>query len=143
MGKTHIIDQGGIRPGDVVKLVTNLSVEDQLAVNNLSKLGDQGILDQRAALLQSIANEAKEKAVQRRIVDQYPHLVPELPVVRPTYALAQIAMLSIILCAVVALAVQFGRSAHPSLSAEAQTPAPAALDSASAAPSRQKGRVGR
>jgi hypothetical protein len=141
MSRTHVWAEDRVRAGDVVKIVDELSPDERLAVNKIRELGDTKILTSQAELLELIAAAARAKADASKMLDLYPYLVPEDMPAKPGWQLANVLVSVVILCAVVALAVQLGKRSPPLPSSGASIGSPAAPQTPIEPPSRQKGRV--
>jgi hypothetical protein len=137
MGKTHVWEKDPIRPGDVLKLVDKLTPDERMAVEKLRALGNTGVLEKRAAILGKVAAAAQNQYEAAALMDQNPGVIemPE-PYVRPTYQLAQLALLVLILGAVAMLAL---KAPHPAPVAEAQTASPPAAEVVKAKEPTRKG----
>lgn len=107
-GKTHWWkrSEDNVRPGDVVKFYDDLSLDERLALNDIRELGESRVLDEKASMLEDLAAAARHRANVRKRLELHPWLDQEPPVVRPTYALAQLGLIAMCVCLLVALFVQ-------------------------------------
>lgn len=123
-GKTHVLKRGdAVKPGDVIKLVDDLSFEERLQLDDIRRLGDAKVLDEKASLLEDMAAAARHRANIRRRIDLHPWLEQEAPVVRPTYALAQLGLTAFCLCLLTVLCMQvWGRDRASATEAPSPTP---------------------
>jgi hypothetical protein len=115
MSKTHIWAESGVKVGDVVKLVDELSPDERLAVNKIRELGDTKILSSKAELLEELAASARAKANASKLLDVYPHLDVEAPLEKPSWAVAAVTLNILVLVGVIAIASHFMREQRPTL----------------------------
>lgn len=149
-GKTHWWkrSEDNVKPGDVIKYYDDLSLDERLALTDIRELGNARVLDEKASLLEDLAAAARHRANVRKRIEMHPWLDQEPPVVRPTYALAQVGLLSLALCLLVTLVVQMrARGAeqvtHPTLATQTfEKATPPTIEAAKAAPRSQKGGAG-
>lgn len=146
--KTHIWNEGGVRPGDLIKIIDELTPEERLQIAEIRKLGDTGVLESKADVLEALAKAARGHADASAIMDSKPYLFPDAQPAKPSWALAGVVLNVIVLCAVVALAAQFYRvtkaSISPTLPASSlEEIAPEAALQPKAAPPRRQGREAR
>jgi hypothetical protein len=148
MGKTHIWNEGGIKPGDLIKIVDELTPEERLQIAEIRKLGNSAVLSSKADVLEALAKAARGHAEASEILDAKPYLFPDAAPPQTEWALWTVVLNVIVLCAVVAMATQFYRvtkaSIPPTLPASAATEvAPAPPEAPKAPRSTEKGRAAR
>lgn len=143
-GKLHLIERDKVKPGDRVKFVDTLTLEERAEVEAMRSLGDSGVLDVKATMLEELAGAARQRANAAKLFETYPSMFPELPNARPTWALGAIVLNVLVLCAVIALATAQFRSTRPTLSAqESPKASPEAGEVVKARAPTQKGRGAR
>lgn len=148
MGKTHVWNEGSIRPGDLIKIVDELTPEERVQLSEIRKLGDTGVLSSKADVLEALAKAARGHAEASAIMEAKPYLFPDAQPATPTWALWSTVLNVCVLCAVVALAVQFYRVTSASVRPTLPPPtAPKALPEGPKGPERapttRKGRAAR
>lgn len=130
----------GIRSGDVVRFYDELTPDERTALQSLRDLGPYGYLDSKATILEHVAASARHTAEAKKKMDENPGVIPVEQAVRPTYALAQLGLLTIAVTLLVALFLQV-RSPHPTPSTATENPRPEPIGEPKSAAAPQKGRA--
>jgi hypothetical protein len=141
--KVRLVERDKMKPGDVLKYVDTLTLEERAELDALRRLdGNSGVLDIRASMLEDLAVAARKQASAAKLFETYPSMFPELPEKPNKLAAAQVFVMALVLCGMIALAVFFGRIHQPTLSAQdAPKAAPEAGEVVQTKPPTQKGRV--
>lgn len=140
-GKVRLVERDKLKPGDMLKYVDTLSLEERAELDALRRLdGNSGILDIKATMLEDLATAARKQASAAKLFETYPSMFPELPAAPNKMATAQLFVMALVLCGMIALAVQFSRIERPTLSpSDAPKASPDAGGVAKQAPSMEKG----
>jgi hypothetical protein len=107
-------DRIALKPGDVVRFYDELKPDERAAVDTLRGLGPTGVLDMKATILEKVASAARNTADAAKLLDDNPGLIPIEERARPTYALAQLFLLTIAVCMLgVLVSNAWDRAPHP------------------------------
>lgn len=145
--KVHVWDRDElngkpIKAGDVVRIVDSLNPDERATVEKLRALGPYKIHDARAQVLERMAAGARANADVLKLYEMYPFLEGEAPTVKPSWQLAQLVMIALVLCGVVALAAAQYRRTSPTLPSSVGAHTPPVLQKLPEEVSRA-GRVGK
>lgn len=140
--KTHIWNENGIKPGDRIKIVDELTSEERLQLAEIRKLGDTGVLESKADVLEALAQAARGHANASKILDSKPYLFPDAGPPKFNWATAAIVLNVLVLVGVLSLAAHVMRAQSPTLPPPAAIEAPpAAPEALSEAPPARQGRA--
>lgn len=115
MGKTHIWNEGSVRPGDRIKIVDELTTEERVQLAEIRKLGDTGVLESKADVLEALAKAARGHADASAIMDSKPYLFPDAGPPKTNWVTTAIVLNVLVLVAIVSVAAHLVERERPTL----------------------------